>query len=192
MRRRVCILAVALAIVIPQTAAAATNDTLFATRSTDGAVVVARTVEAPASNRRCKRAQAERCPVVTFDFSAPGLRWYRLIVSPSSYPLSASRRAEVIPVSIPSLYRLTHRDDSSTSVNPDKVPVDAIAFRTRGVAKVRVRLASGRAVQMRPVDGWAAFAHRNSGSHTAFRARWVEGLDADGNVVARTVAFRCC
>jgi hypothetical protein len=191
MKRLICTVAVALAMMIPQTTAAA-DGSLFATRATDGAVVVAQTVKGPASNHSCRVAEAGRCPVVTFDFSAPGLRWYRLVVSPSSYPLSGSRKAEVIPVSIPTLYRVTHRDDSSTLVNPDKVPVDAIAFRTQGVAKVRVRLASGRTVQMRPVDGWAAFARRNSGSHTAFRARWAEGLGADGNVVARAVAFRCC
>lgn len=196
--------ALAFAVGQPETAPTDRNPNryLFSNTSADGGVVIARSGDVLVSEAHgCPGARADtsarqsRCkshrPGVTFDFSAPGLPWYRLVALIADYQDARADSASVRPVSIATAYRTIQRDGSSTTANPDRVHISLVAFRTKGVAKVRVRLSSGRRVLLRPVRGWAAVAHRGTTSAVPFRVR-IEGLDSSGRVVAKAVAFRCC
>ena len=67
-------------------------------------------------------------------------------------------------------------------------PVDLAVLHTFGLAQVRVDRVNGGRDAMRPVGGWVAFASAPEN----IVAYPVQGLDANGKVVATAPIFRCC
>jgi hypothetical protein len=174
---------------------------LFSHGSPRGSVVVARAGAVPtAESHICGlgvpvtpnddlTCRTGREPGLRFDFSAPGSPWYRLTVLNADLG-GFPNPVALEPVSLASAIRLVHADGSTTPLNAF-VRVQLAAFRSNGVARVRVHLAKGGTEEMAPVDGWAAFAEDGSDTQQPFGIR-VEGLDKQGRVVATAVPFRCC
>ncbi len=173
---------------------------LFSHTSSDALTVVARTgmvstaeagdcpmipVPEPSVRPGCENTMR---PGVEFDFSAPGMAWYRLTALDT--PLTAS--PALVPRAINSLLRVVH-PDGSTTANSGDLPLTLAAFSTAGIDRVRVRLSSGSFDEMKAIDGWAAFATFVGPGSGGFGAVGdAQGLDGHGKVIATTTPQRCC
>ena len=117
---------------------------------------------------------------VQFDFSASGNSWYRLTVLNSAEEDDHDRGLH--PVAIDSAVRVV-RADGTTRPSSDDLRFHVAAFHSRApVVTVRVSLNDGGNDKMSPVDGWTAFAAEGQSPFVFV----VEGLDADGRLVARS------
>jgi hypothetical protein len=121
---------------------------------------------------------------VQFDFSAPGNSWYRLTVL--NFAEENDHDGHLHPVAIEGAVRVV-RADGTTRPSSGDLRLHIAAFHSRApIATVRVPLNDGGNDEMSPADGWTAFAAEGQ-SPFAFV---VEGLDADGRLVARTQSRR--
>ncbi len=114
---------------------------------------------------------------------------YRLTVVAGGFPVGASDALR--PVAIASLIRLVRPDGSSVPDDTAARRPEIAAFRTTGIAAVRVALPAGGPDQMAPVDGWSAFAARTTVGAELFGMK-VDGLDEAGRVIATSLPYRCC